>query len=60
MLLYLFFFFSFLGLRPWHMEVPRLGAEAELQLLTYTTATAMLDRQPIERGQGSNPHPHGY
>ena len=25
----------------WHMEVPRLGAEEELQLLAYTTATAM-------------------
>ena len=23
---------------PWHMEVPRLGAEWELQLLAYTTA----------------------
>ena len=26
------FFFSFLGLHPWHMEVPRLGVESELQL----------------------------
>ena len=25
------------------MEVPRLGAESELQLLAYTIATAMLD-----------------
>ena len=24
-----------------HMEVPRLGVELELQLLAYTTATAM-------------------
>ena len=31
--------FFFLGLHPWHMEDPRLGAELELQLLTYTTAT---------------------
>ena len=23
----------------WHMEVPRLGVESELQLLTYATAT---------------------
>ena len=30
--LFLFFFF-FLGLHLWHMEVPRLGAEWELQLL---------------------------
>ena len=25
----------------WQMEVPRLGVEVELQLLAYTTATAM-------------------
>ena len=31
----------FLGPRLWHMEVPRLGVELELQLLAYTTATAM-------------------
>ena len=31
----------FLGLYPEHMEVPRLGAELELQLPAYTTATAM-------------------
>ena len=24
------FFFSFLGPRPWHMEVPRLGVSSEL------------------------------
>ena len=33
-----FFFLSFLGLHPWHMEVSRLGVELELQLLAYTTA----------------------
>ena len=33
------FFFSTPHLR--HMEVPRLGVESELQLSTYTTATAM-------------------
>ena len=32
-----FFFFVFLGPHPWHMEVPRLGVESELQLLAYTT-----------------------
>ena len=32
-----------LGLHPWHMEVPRLGAESKLQLLTYTTAIATPD-----------------
>ena len=29
-----------------HMEVPRPGAESELQLLAYTTATAMPDPVP--------------
>ena len=28
------------GARPRHIEVPRLGVELELQLLTYATATA--------------------
>ena len=28
------------GLYPWHVEVPRLGVESELQLLACTTATA--------------------
>ena len=28
-----FFFFVFLGPHLWHMEVPRLGVESELQLL---------------------------
>ena len=39
----IFFLFFFLGLHLWHMEVPRLGAESELWLLAYTTATATLD-----------------
>ena len=39
-----------------HMEVSRIGAESELQLLAYTTATATWDPQPTEL----NPHPHGY
>ena len=38
-----FFFFVFLGPHPWHMEVPRLGAESELQLLANTTATETWD-----------------
>ena len=38
-----FFFFVFLGLHLQHMEVPRLGIKLELQLLAYTTATAMWD-----------------
>ena len=27
----------------WHMEVPRLGVEWELQLLAYATATVVWD-----------------
>ena len=38
-----FFFFVFLGLHPWHMEVPRLGVKSELQL----SATAMPDPSPL-------------
>ena len=34
-------FFVFLGLHVWHMEVPRLGFESEMQPMAYTTATAM-------------------
>ena len=33
-------FVLFLGLHPWHMQIPRLGVELELQMLAYTTATA--------------------
>ena len=38
-----FFSFFFLGPHVWHVEVPRLGVESELQLLPYTTATATRD-----------------
>ena len=38
-----FFFFSYLGLHLWHMEIPRLGVELELQLSTYTRTTTMPD-----------------
>ena len=31
----------------WHMEVPRLRVQSELQLLVYTTATAMPDPSHI-------------
>ena len=37
----------FLGLHPRHMEVPRLGAEWELQLPAYATATATPDPSHI-------------
>ena len=36
-------FFSFLGLHVHHMESSTLGVELELQLLAYTTATALWD-----------------
>ena len=35
------FVFCFLGPHPWHMEVPRLRAESELQPPAHATATAM-------------------
>ena len=38
-----FFFFFFLGLYPWHMEVPRPGVKSQLLLPAYTTATAAPD-----------------
>ena len=44
-----FFFICFLGPHPWHMEVPRLGTEWELQLLAYTTATATQGSKPRYR-----------
>ena len=37
-----FLFFVFLGLYPWHMEVPGVGVESELQLLAYATAGSEL------------------
>ena len=39
----IFAFVVFLGLHLRHIEVPRLGVKSELQLMAYTTATAMLD-----------------
>ena len=40
--LFLNFCFVFLGLHSWHVEVPRLGVESELQPLAHTTATQNL------------------
>ena len=39
--LIIFHFFVFLRLRLWHMEVPKLGAESESQLLAYGQATGL-------------------
>ena len=41
--LFVFCLSIFLGSHPWHMEVPRLGVQSELQLPTYATATATRD-----------------
>ena len=41
--IHVYLFFFFLGPRPWHMKVPRLGVESELQLLAYATALTMQD-----------------
>ena len=38
-LLLLLFFFGFLEPHLWHMEVPKLGVESELQLPATATAT---------------------
>ena len=43
----LFACFCFLEPHLQHMEVPRLGAESELQLPTYATATATQDPSQI-------------
>ena len=40
---YFYLFICFLGPHLRHMEVPRLGAESELQLSAYTRATATTD-----------------
>ena len=72
-----FFFFGhfvFLGPHLWHMEVPRLGVESELQLLAYTAATATRDPSRVcdlhhssqrcqilnLQSQGLNPQIRGY
>mgnify|MGYP001469406772 CR=1 FL=1 len=37
------FYFIFLGLHLWHMEVPRLGVQLEQLLPAYAKATAIPD-----------------
>ena len=39
--------FGFLEPHPWHMELPRLGVESELQLPASTTAIAVPDPSHI-------------
>ena len=48
-------FFFFWGQHQWHMEVPRLGVESELQLPAYTTATA--PQELSHKLQCRMPHP---
>ena len=71
-----FYFFAFLGSHPWHMEVPSLGVESELQPPAYATAIEKPDPScvfdlhhnsqqcqilnPLRQGQRSNLHPDGY
>ena len=43
---YLGFFLFLGGVHLWHMKVPKLGVESELQLLAY----AKPDPQPAEQG----------
>ena len=45
----IFFFFLLFRATPWHMEIPRLGVESELQLLAYLKAAPQQrqDLQPI-------------
>ena len=45
--LFVCLFFPFYGHVSWHMEVRGLGVKFELQLLTYTTATAIPDPSHI-------------
>ena len=40
-IIFFFFFYAFSGPHLQYMEVPRLGVKLGLQLLAYTTATAM-------------------
>ena len=45
--IFILFYFIFGGLHLWHMEVPWLGIELELQLPAYATATATKDLSRI-------------
>ena len=43
----LFIYFAFLWPHPWHMKVPRLEVESELQLPAFAIATAMPDPSQV-------------
>ena len=42
-----FFFSSKKGLHQWHMEVPRIAVESEIQLLAQATAAATRDLNQV-------------
>ena len=44
---FFFFLFYFVGPHPWHVEVPSLGVESELQLPAYITVTATGDTRHV-------------
>ena len=46
-LMWFYFIYFFFWPYLWHMEVPGLGVELELQLPAYATATAMLNPSHI-------------
>ena len=46
-LVFIFYFFVFVGPHPLHTEVPRLGVKSELQVPAYATATAMPDQSHV-------------
>ena len=45
--IYLFIYFCFVGPHLWHMVLPRLGVQLELQPPAYTTAAATQDLSHI-------------
>ena len=47
---FFFCFFVFLGLHLWHMEVPRLGVELELQLASYVATHLHIYTHPEQCG----------
>ena len=46
-LVFILYFFVFLGPHSWHLEVPRLGVKSELQLPAYAMDTATWDPRCI-------------
>ena len=54
---HLFLFLCSLGPHLWQMEVPRLGVQSQLQLLTYTTGRATGESEPhLQLHHSSRPH----